>query len=108
MTSRLSTPGLVAKQPIPESVAGYAELTELPADAGDDPNNPIPIAIETPRGLLGAVLRAAGRTIYPMSVSRYRERTSMSDNKSGHADAVTLTNILRTNLGRKPSAAGRH
>ena len=90
---------LVAKRRIPESVAGFAELTAMLADAGDDPKDPIPVAIETPRGLLVAALRASGRPIYPinpMSVARYRERTSMSGKKSDHADAVTLANILRT------------
>ena len=90
---------LVARRRIPESVAGFAELTAMLADAGDDPEDPIPVAIETPRGLLVAVLRATGRPIYPinpMSVARYRERTSMSGKKSDHADAVTLANILRT------------
>ena len=89
---------LVAKRRIPESVAGFAELTAMLADAGDDPKDPIPVAIETPRGLLVGVLRATGRPIYPinpMSVARYRERTSMSGKKSDHADAVTLANILR-------------
>ena len=90
---------LVAKRRIPESVAGFAELTAMLADAGDDPKDPIPVAIETPRGLLVAALRASGRPIYPinpMSVARYRERTSMSGKKSDHGDAVTLANILRT------------
>jgi transposase len=94
---------LVAKRRIPESVAGFAELTAMLADAGDDPEDPIPVAIETPRGLLVAVLRASGRPIHPinpMSVARYRERTSMSGKKSDHADAVTLANILRTDAGQ--------
>lgn len=94
---------LVAKRRIPESVAGFTELTAMLADAGDDPEDPIPVAIETPRGLLVAVLRATGRPIYPinpMSVARYRERTSMSGKKSDHADAVTLANILRTDVDR--------
>jgi hypothetical protein len=33
-----------------------------------------------------------------MSVARYRERTSMSGKKSDHGDAVTLANILRTDI----------
>lgn len=92
---------LVARRRIPESVAGFAELTAMLADADDDPEDPIPVAIETPRGLLVAVLRASGRPIYPinpMSVARYRERTSMSGKKSDHGDAVTLANILRTDI----------
>ena len=50
-------------------------MTAMLADAGDNPQDPIPVAIETPRGLLVAVLRASGRPIYPinpMSVARYR------------------------------------
>ena len=84
---------------IPESIAGFTELTAMLAEAGEGPNDPIPVAIETPRGLLVAVLRASGRPVYPinpMSVARYRERTSMSGKKSDHGDAVTLANILRT------------
>jgi hypothetical protein len=87
---------LVAKRRIPESVAGFTELIAMLAEAGDDPKDPIPVAIETPRGLLVAALRASGRPIYPMSVARYRERSSMSGKKSDHGDAVTLANILRT------------
>lgn len=90
---------VVAKRRIPESVTGFAELTAMFADAGEDPEDPIPVAIETPRGLLVAALRATGRPVYPinpMAVARYRERTSMSRKKSDHADAVTLANILRT------------
>jgi transposase len=90
---------LLAKRRIPESIAGFAELADMLAKAGDSPGDPIPVAIETPRGLLVAVLRASGRPVYPinpMSVARYRERTSMSGKKSDHGDAVTLANILRT------------
>jgi transposase len=90
---------LVAKKRIGDDPAGFAALTGMLADAGDSPEDPIPVAIETPRGLLVAVLRATGRSIYPinpMSVARYRERTSVSGKKSDHADAVTLANILRT------------
>lgn len=57
---------LIAKRRIPESVAGFTDLTAMLADAGDDPENPIPVAIETPRGLLVAVLRASGRLVYPI------------------------------------------
>jgi Transposase len=68
----------VAKRRIPESVAGLTELTAMLAEAGDDPKDPIPVAIEIPRGLLVPALRAGGRPIYPinpMSVARYRERS---------------------------------
>ena len=45
-----------------------------PARSADEP---IPVAIETPRGLLVAALRAAGRPVYPINppaVARYRDR----------------------------------
>lgn len=66
---------LVAKRRIDESVDGFAELTTLFAEAGDSPpvtataigligwDHLIPVAIETPRGLLAAALCATGRPI---------------------------------------------
>ncbi|MBB3733094.1 transposase [Nonomuraea dietziae] len=90
---------LIAKQRISETVDGFNELLTMLAEAGDSPQTPIPVAIETPRGLLVAALRAAGRKIYPinpMAVARYRERHSASGKKSDHADAMVLANILRT------------
>jgi hypothetical protein len=71
------------------------------AEAGDGEDAPIPVAIETSRGLLVAALRATGRLVYPinpMAVARYRERHSVSRKKSDHVDAMTLANILRTDL----------
>jgi hypothetical protein len=56
------------------------------------------VAIETPRGLLVASLRATGRPVYainPLAVARYRERQSVARLKSDHAGAMTLANILR-------------
>ena len=90
---------LVAKRRITETVEGFAELTAMLAEAGDSAEGPIPVAIETPRGLLVAALRATGGPVYPinpMAVARYRERHSVSRKKSDHLDAVTLANILRT------------
>ena len=90
---------LVAKRRIADSVAGFAELTAMLADAGDSEEAPIPVAIETSRGLLVAALRATGRPVFPinpMAVARYRERHSVSRKKSDHVDAMTLANILRT------------
>jgi len=90
---------LVGKRRIEESVEGVAELAAMLAAAGDSAEAPIPVAIETPRGLLVAVLRASGRPIYPinpLAVARYRERTSVSGKKSDHVDAMALANVLRT------------
>lgn len=89
---------LVSKKRIPDDPDGFATLTQLLTDAGDTVEDPIPVAIETPRGLMVAALRATGRTVYainPMAVARYRERHSMARAKSDHADAMTLANILR-------------
>jgi len=89
----------VAKRRINESLDGVAEFTAMLAAAGDSAEDTIPVAIETPRGLLVAVLRATGRPIYPinqLAVVRYRERTSVSGKKSDHVDAMALANILRT------------
>ncbi|GFM20831.1 MULTISPECIES: IS110 family transposase [Mycobacteriaceae] len=89
---------LVAKKRISDDVAGFTAFTELLADCGDGADDPIPVAIETPRGLLVATLRSTGRPVYainPMAVARYRERHSVARAKSDHADAMTLAHILR-------------
>jgi transposase len=92
---------LVAKRRISDDTAGYALLLQLLADAGDDPEEPIPVAIETSRGLLVACLRATGRTVFvinPMAVSRYRDRHSVARKKSDAGDALVLAHILRTDM----------
>ncbi len=89
---------LVAKKRITDDPTGLAQLVELFAEHGDCAEDPVPVAIETPRGLLVASLRATGRAIYsinPLAVARYRERHSVARAKSDHADAMTLANILR-------------
>src|SRR5580692_2840659 len=90
---------ILARQRVSDDAAGLARLLELLAEHGDTPDDPVPVAIETPRGLLVACLRAAGRKVYPvnpMSVARYRDRHSVAGRKSDHGDAVVLANILRT------------
>jgi transposase len=89
---------LVTKKRIADDPTGFTELIDLLTEAGDNAGEPIPIAIETPRGLLVSTLRASGRPVFainPMAVARYRERHSMARAKSDHADALTLANILR-------------
>lgn len=49
---------LVAKKRLHETVEGSAQLVDMLAAAGDSADAPIPVAIETPRGLLVAALRA--------------------------------------------------
>jgi transposase len=90
---------LVARRCIGDDAAGLAELLAMLAAAGDSPEHRVPVAIETPRGLLVAALRATGRPVYainPLAASRYRERHSVARAKSDHADAMLLANILRT------------
>jgi transposase len=92
---------LLARQRITDDAAGLSRLLELLAGHGDVPDDPVPVAIETPRGLLVACLRATGRKIYPvnpMAVARYRDRHSVAGRKSDHGDAVVLANVLRTDL----------
>ncbi|GAA3222048.1 IS110 family transposase [Nonomuraea helvata] len=89
---------LVAKRRISDDAHGWRVLVELLAEHGDHPDNPIPVAIETGRGLLVSCLRATGRKVYainPLAVARYRERHTVARAKSDHADAMTLANILR-------------
>src|SRR4051794_41854348 len=58
---------LVAKRRINESVEGVAELTARLTAAGESAEEPIPVAIETPRGLLVAGLRASGKPFSPIN-----------------------------------------
>jgi transposase len=92
---------VLARQRISDDAAGLARLLELLADHGDSPDDPVPVAIETPRGLLVACLRATGRRVYPvnpMSVARYRDRHSVAGRKSDKGDAAVLANVLRTDV----------
>ena len=101
---------LLARRRISDDVTGLAALLELLAAHGDSADDPIPVAIETPRGLLTACLRATGRKVYPinpMAVARYRDRHSVPGRKSDHGDAVVLANILRTDShAHRPLPAG--
>jgi transposase len=90
---------VLVRRRIPDDAAGYQQLLHLLAEAGDTATEPIPVAIETSRGLLVAFLRATGRRVYainPLAVSRYRDRHGVAGAKSDHADAVVLAGILRT------------
>jgi len=89
---------LIAKRRISDDVAGWQALLDLFTVHGDSAEDPIPVAIETNRGLLVACLRSTGRKVYainPLAVARYRERHTVARSKSDHADAMTLANILR-------------
>jgi transposase len=91
---------LLARRRTGDDAAGLAQLLDLLAGHGDSPQDPIPVAIETPRGLLVACLRAS-RAVYPinpMAVARYRDRHSVAGRKSDHGDAVVLASVLRTDI----------
>jgi len=92
---------LLARRRISDDAAGLAQLLVMLAEHGDTPDDLIPVAIETPRGLLTACLRATGRQVYPinpMAVARYRDRHTVSGGKSDHGDSVVLASVLRTDL----------
>ena len=92
---------VLARQRVSDDAAGLARLLELLAQHGDTPDDPVPVAIETPRGLLVACLRATGRRVYPvnpMAVARYRDRHSVAGRKSDKGDAAVLANVLRTDM----------
>lgn len=92
---------LVARRRISDDAEGLGKLLALLTEAGDTGQDPIPVAIETSRGLLVASLRATGRPMFainPMAVSRYRDRHSVAGKKSDHGDALVLAHILRTDL----------
>lgn len=89
----------VARGRVSNDAAGFAALLTLLAEAGDTATDPIPVGIETDRGLFVAALRETGRVIYPinpLAASRYRARYSVSGAKSDATDAVLLANIIRT------------
>lgn len=90
---------VVVRTRVSNDAAGFARMLEVLAEAGDTAERPIPVAIETDRGLWVAALRASGRAIYainPLAASRYRARHQVSGAKADATDAVLLANILRT------------
>ncbi|MGA4946917.1 IS110 family transposase [Streptomyces cinereoruber] len=92
---------LLAKRHITDDAAGYRILLDLLAEYGDTEESPIPVAIETSRGLLVAVLRTGRRQVFainPMAAARYRDRHSVSRKKSDPGDALVLANVLRTDM----------
>ncbi|HET6354002.1 IS110 family transposase [Streptomyces sp.] len=92
---------LLAKRRISDDTAGYRLLLDLLAEYGDSAEEPIPVAIETSRGLLVAVLRTGKRKIFainPLAAARYRDWHGVSRKKSDPGDALVLANILRTDM----------
>jgi len=97
---------LVAKRRISDNVEGYRQLLQLLVEAGDTAQDPIPVAVETARGLLISRLRGTTRAVYsinPMAVARYRERHRVAREKSDHAYAMAWP----TSCAPTPTCAGR-
>lgn len=93
------TGSLLARARMDDTAEGLDQLLRMLAEQGDSPEDPVPVAIETSRGLLVGCLRATGRPVYtinPMAAARYRDRHTVSRKKSDHLDAMVLANILRT------------
>ncbi len=67
---------VVARARVSNDAVGFADLLTLLAQAGDSAADPIPVGIETDRGLWVAALRETGRviSINPLAASRYRAR----------------------------------
>ena len=100
---------VVARRRIGDDTDGFRTLLELFPEHGDRPDNPIPVAIETSRGLLVACLRATGRAIYainPLAASRYRERHVTSGAKSDPGDDKVLADLVRTDRHNHRPVAG--
>ncbi|MEV7595775.1 IS110 family transposase [Kitasatospora sp. NPDC089797] len=92
---------LLAERHITDDAAGYKLLLDPLAEYGDTEEDPIPVAIETSRGLLVAVLRTGQRKVFainPMAAARYRDRHAVSRKKTDPGDALVLANILRTDM----------
>jgi hypothetical protein len=91
----------VAKRHITDDMSAYKILIDLLAEHGDTEESPIPVAIETSRGLLVTVLRTGKRQVFainPMTAARYRDRHAVSRKKSDPGDALVLANTLRTDM----------
>jgi hypothetical protein len=89
---------VVSRKRVSNDAAGFTALLSLLADARDTAEQPIPVAIETDRGLWVAALRPTGLPIYPLGASRYLARHQVSGVKSDATDTVLLANILRTDM----------
>jgi hypothetical protein len=80
---------VLARLRITDDAAKLAALLELLAQDGHSQQDPVPAAIETPRGLLAACLRATSRPVHPvnpMPVARHRH--SVAGRKSDKGDSA--------------------
>jgi len=104
--------GLVlARRRLPEGVAGITTLHALVGEhsVGEETPPHVIVGIETDRGPWVQALLAAGYEVFavnPMSVSRYRERHSVSGAKSDPGDAHVLGDLVRTDRHQHRPIAG--
>ena len=101
----------LARARLGEGVAGIARFHELIADQLPESDGPglVVIGIETDRGPRVTALVACGYQVYainPRSVSRYRERHSVSGAKSDAGNAWLLADLVRTDAARYRPVAG--
>ena len=102
---------VLARQRLPEGLAGMTGLHELVAEHLDPAGEPdqVLVGIETERGPWVQALLAAGYVVFainPMQVARYRERHSTSGAKSDAADAHLLAEIVRLDRAHHRPIAG--
>lgn len=101
---------LLGRARIDDDATGLQQLLDLLTAHGDTADTPIPVAIETSRGLLVACLRATGRPVHainPMAAARYRERHAVARKKSDHLDAIGPGEHPPHGHGRPPATASR-
>jgi Transposase/Transposase IS116/IS110/IS902 family len=101
----------LARARLSEGMAGIARFHELIADHLPESDGPgqVVIGIETDRGPWVTALVAPGYQVYavnPLSVSRYRERHSVSGAKSDAGGAWLLADLVRTDAARHRPVAG--
>lgn len=98
----------LARFRIVDGLHGLRKLHGRLADHAEDPDQVV-IGLETDRGLLIDALVSAGYELFainPLSVSRYRDRHTVSGAKSDKQDAKVLADLVRTDRhNHRPVAA---
>ncbi len=93
---------LVSKKQITDDAAGFTALTQLLTDAGDTAENPIPVAIETPRGLMVA------RSAPPAEPSSRSPDGRRRLPRTPHHGPVEIRSRRRDDPGRHPACRRPH
>jgi transposase len=91
-----------------EGIEGLTKFHDLLARFVTDPGDVV-IGVETDRGLWVEALISSGYAVFavnPKSVSRYRERFSVSGAKSDRGDAKVLADMVRTDRHIHRQVAG--